>query len=106
MWRKEALTAETAMFAGNPSLQLFEKSSRQRKSTMESMPFLHADQVFTIVFNEDLTFVEVRSILDQLLAENAFDHEVQEDRGFYRLDVEAASFHVWVSEMDVIIKRE
>ncbi len=73
---------------------------------MESMPFCHADQMFTIVFNDDLTFVEVRSILDQLLAENAFDLEVQEDRGFYRLDVEAASFHVWVSEMDVIIRRD
>lgn len=73
---------------------------------MESMPFLHADQVFTIVFLEDLAFTEVRSILDQLLAENAFDLEVQAHRGFYRLNVEEASFQVWVSEMDVIIRKE
>lgn len=73
---------------------------------MESMPFLHADQVFTIIFVEDLAFSAVRSILDQLLAENAFDPEVQEHRGFYRLAVEEASFQVWVSETDVIIRRE
>jgi hypothetical protein len=106
MWRIAAIAAEKAMFVGDPSLRLLEKRSRQRKPTMESMPFFHADRVFTIVFNEDLTFLEVRAILDQLLAKNAFDFEVQEDRGFYRLEVEAVSFQVWVSEMDVIIKKE
>jgi len=72
---------------------------------MESMPFLHANQMFTIIFSEDLTFVEVRAILDNLLAQRAFDPEIQESRGFYQLDVGNGSFRVWVFEMDVIIDR-
>lgn len=72
---------------------------------MESMPFLHAGQVFTIVFLEDLAFSDVRSILDQLMAENAFDSEVQDQRGYYGLEVAGDSFQVWVSEMDVIIRK-
>ncbi len=70
------------------------------------MPFLHANQVFNLTFFEDLTFTEVRSILDHLLDHNAFLPEVQEDTGFYRIVVEGCTFKVWVAEMDVIIKRE
>ncbi|MFH1116019.1 MAG: hypothetical protein V1792_19065 [Pseudomonadota bacterium] len=73
---------------------------------MDSMPFLHADQVFNVIFFEDLTFTEVRSILDHLLDHNAFLPEVQEDAGLYHIDVEGYSFQVWVAQMDVIIKRE
>lgn len=72
---------------------------------MESMPFLHANQVFTLFFLEDLAFSEVRSILDHLLNRNAFDPIVQEHHDKYRIDVEHASFVVWVSEMDVAIRR-
>ena len=71
----------------------------------ESMPFLHADQVFTITFLEDLSFAEVRTILDNLLGLNAFDPVVQETRGKYLMDVEDNHFTVWVAEMEVIIKR-
>lgn len=72
---------------------------------MESMPFLHANQVFTLFFLEDLAFTEVRAILDHLLRRNAFDPIVQEHHGEYRIDVEHESFVVWVSEMDVVIRR-
>ena len=72
---------------------------------MESMPFLHANQVFTLFFLEDLAFSEVRAILDHLLGRNAFDPIVQEHRDEYRIEVEHASFVVWVSEMDVVIRR-
>jgi hypothetical protein len=70
------------------------------------MPFLHANQVFTVTFFDDLTFTEVRSILDHLLDCDAFTPEVQEDRGLYLIDVEGCAFKVWVAAMDVIIKRE
>ncbi|MGO9566248.1 MAG: hypothetical protein ACLP5H_01780 [Desulfomonilaceae bacterium] len=73
---------------------------------MESMPFLHANQVFNIFFLEDLAFAEVRAILDQLLARNAFDLGTQETQGFYQIDLGESSFQVWVSEMDVIIERQ
>ncbi|MCL5124974.1 MAG: hypothetical protein M1511_10850 [Deltaproteobacteria bacterium] len=47
---------------------------------MESMPFLHANNIFIITFEDDFEFSEVRFILDQLLERNAFSPEVQEDR--------------------------
>jgi hypothetical protein len=74
-------------------------------STVESMPFLHANQVFTIIFVEDFTFSEVRAILDRLLERNAFGSEIQDEQGHYLIDVDESSFQVWVAEMEVIIMR-
>jgi hypothetical protein len=74
-------------------------------STVESMPFLHANQVFTITFVEDFTFSEVRAILDHLLERDAFSPEAQDERGHYLIDVDESSFQVWVAEMEVIIMR-
>ena len=74
---------------------------------MDSIPFLHAGQVFTIIFEDDLAFAEVRGILDRLLAQDAFDIVVQEARReSYWIDLENSSFRVWVSEMDVIVQRQ
>jgi hypothetical protein len=73
---------------------------------MESMPFLHANQVFNIFFVEDLAFAEVRAILDHLLVQQAFDLDTQESRDSYQIDLDESSFQVWVSEMDVIIERQ
>ncbi|MBI5569929.1 MAG: hypothetical protein HY914_08300 [Desulfomonile tiedjei] len=72
---------------------------------MESMPILHANQMFTILFDEDFTFAEVRAILDRLLDQNAFDGEVQQHQIEYYIDLDHSSFHVWVREMDVYIHR-
>jgi hypothetical protein len=72
---------------------------------MESIPFLHANQMFTITFEDDLSFVQVRAILDHLLAENAFDEEVQAERALYEIEVEDGSFKVWVAEMEVIVQK-
>lgn len=74
-------------------------------STVESMPFLHANQVFTITFVEDFTFSEVRAILDHLLERDAFSSEIQDEPGHYLIDVDESSFQVWVAEMEVIIVR-
>jgi hypothetical protein len=73
---------------------------------METMPFLHSNQVFNIVFEDDLAFSEVRAILDYLLDRNAFSVDVQETAAYYAIDVEEGAFQVWVSEMDVIIERQ
>jgi hypothetical protein len=73
---------------------------------MESMPFLHANQVFNIFFLEDLAFAEVRAILDHLLSQQAFDVNTEEPHGFYQIDLDESSFQVWVSELDVIIERQ
>ncbi|MBM4326162.1 MAG: hypothetical protein FJ118_03270 [Deltaproteobacteria bacterium] len=72
---------------------------------MDSIPFLHANRLFTIFFEDDLAFTEVRLILDFLLDRNAFDPHVQETAGRYLIDSEQANFTVWVSEMNVIIQR-
>ena len=73
---------------------------------MDSIPFLHANRVFTIFFLEDLAFKEVREILDTLLDQDAFDVEVQKLRAEYRIDLGHAQFNVWVSELDVVIQKQ
>jgi hypothetical protein len=73
---------------------------------MESMPFLHANQVFNIFFLEDLAFAEVRAILDHLLAKDAFDIRIQETQASYHIDLDTSSFQVWVSETNVMIERQ
>jgi hypothetical protein len=72
---------------------------------MDSIPFLHANRLFTIFFLEDLAFKEVRQVLDYLLARDAFHPDVQVKRGQYTIHLEETSFSVWVTEMDVIIQR-
>jgi hypothetical protein len=73
---------------------------------MESMPILHANRIFTVFFDEDLAFTEVRGVLDHLLDWDAFHSSVQQNRIEYHIDLDHASFHVWVSEMNVIILRQ
>jgi hypothetical protein len=77
-----------------------------RRDVLESIPFLHANKTFTITFEDDLAFVEVRSILDQLLDSSAFDSEVQKYAEPYRLNCDNEVFKVWVMDMEVIIQRE
>jgi hypothetical protein len=72
---------------------------------MESIPFIHRDQAFTIVFEDDLAFTEVRAILDHLLDNDAFNCETQESRLRYIIAVEEQSFDVWVYESEVIVQR-
>ena len=73
---------------------------------MEYIPFLHANQIFNIACEEDLSFVEVRAILDLLLRENAFSLDTQEAKGHYHIDFDGAHFEVWVAEMDVFIHKK
>jgi hypothetical protein len=73
---------------------------------MDSIPFLHANRYFTILFVDDLAFAEVREILDRLIARDAFDPDVQRLRGRYRFETEESCFSVWVADKDVYIRRE
>jgi hypothetical protein len=72
---------------------------------MEFIPFLHASQIFNIGCEDDLAFSEVRAILDELLQDNAFDSEVQQSQGHYRIEVDDSLFEVWVVQTDVFIRR-
>jgi hypothetical protein len=78
---------------------------RHERARMESMPFLHENQVFTLTFEEDLSFVHTRTILDYLILMNAFDPSIQEERGVYDINVDASVFKVWVTELEVIVQR-
>jgi len=73
---------------------------------MDSIPFVHANRLFTIFFVEDLEFREVRGILDRLLDRNAFDTHMQDNQSQYEIDLDGVAFTVWVSEMDVYIRKE
>ena len=86
--------------------EIWGKNMLPPDSAAESIPFLHANQVFTIIFLEDLAFSEVRAILDHLLEQDAFLPENQDQGDFYLIEVQECSFQVWVTEMEVIIKRE
>jgi hypothetical protein len=72
---------------------------------MESIEFMHANQVFVITFEEDLSFAEVRAILDHLLGSNAFHPDVQNAHGVHNIAVDEAQFKVWVAEIEVIVQR-
>ncbi len=71
---------------------------------MESIDFLHADRIFTIFFQEDLSFKDLRAVLDHLLDRDAFKPHVQEEEGLYAVHLPHASFTVWVANMDVYIQ--
>ena len=73
---------------------------------MDSIPFIHNNQAFTIVYDGDLAFTEVRAILDHLLDHDAFNVDTQVTRPHYIISVEKESFNVWVYETDVIIQRQ
>ena len=73
---------------------------------MDSIPFIHNNQVFTIIYEDDLAFTDVRAILEHLLDHDAFSTDSQETRPRYIISVDKQSFNVWVSETDVIIQRQ
>jgi hypothetical protein len=89
-----------ALTLGPPRAILWE-----RRPAMESMPFLHANQIFTLTFFEDLAFADVRAIIDELIGKNAFAPEVQENEGMYVIERETACFSVWVTGLEIIIRR-
>ncbi len=72
---------------------------------MDTIPFLHANRIFTITFQDDLAFFEVRAILDRLLKDHAFEPSIQERADEYSIEVEEVEFQVWVDEMHVIIHK-
>jgi hypothetical protein len=73
---------------------------------MDAIPFCHSEQIFNIFVKEDLTFQEVRAILDVLLARNAFDPAVQAETGRYEIRLEEQFITVWVAGLDVYISKQ
>lgn len=74
---------------------------------MEVYPFHHKNLFFNIITAYDLTFKEVRSILDQLLKNEAFN-ERGENWGcgkLYNLQLDHIEYEVDVHGYEVIIYR-
>jgi hypothetical protein len=75
---------------------------------MDVYPIQHKGMFLSIVTDLDLTFVELRGVLDMLMEENAFDKDkdAQDDLGPGRLiDIEfsGAKYVVDVYNKDVVI---
>jgi hypothetical protein len=73
---------------------------------VEPVPFFHANQLFTIFFEDDLAFTEIRRVLDMLIEDEAFDPKLQERINEYHLELDDACFDVGVAGMNVYIRRE
>ncbi len=74
---------------------------------MEVYPFHHKNLFFNIITDLDLTFVEIREILDYLLDKAAFSEESDdfESGKFYDVQVENALYEVDVHGYEMIIFR-
>ncbi len=72
---------------------------------MEVYPFHHKNLFFNIITDLDLTFTEIRGILDYLLAQEAFSEESDEfDSGkFYDVQVENALYEIDVHGYEIIV---
>ncbi len=72
---------------------------------MEVYPFHHKNLFFNIITDLDLTFVEIRGILDYLLDQAAFSEESDEfgSGKFYDVQVENALFEIDVHGYEIIV---
>ncbi len=74
---------------------------------MEIYPFHYRERFFNIVTEYDLTFQEVRGILDHLFEVEAFsdEEEVQESGRLYEVDLDRVHYDIDVNGYEVIIYR-
>ncbi len=72
---------------------------------MEAYPFLHRNLFFNIITEYDLTFKEIRGILDTLLKKDAFHVEDQNWEGgkIYDIDVDHVQYIADVNRYEVAI---
>ena len=74
---------------------------------MEVYPFHHQNLFFNIITDYDLTFIEIRGLLDYLLKINAFN-EKGEDRGcgkLYDIQLDNVQYEVDVNGYEVTFCR-
>ena len=76
---------------------------------MDIIPIIHKDRVVNIITDLDLTFVELRGLLDRLVEENAFDEKRLEDLGpgaIFDIVFEDSKYVVDVYLNDVVIYKK
>ncbi len=73
---------------------------------MEIYPFHYRERFFNIVTEYDLTFQEVRGILDYLFQAEAFNEEEETEPGkLFEIDLNRVHYDVDVNGYEVIIYR-
>jgi hypothetical protein len=74
---------------------------------MEVYPFHHQNLFFNIITDYDLTFKEIRGVLDYLLQSDAFkeDGEDRECGKFYDIHLENVQYEVDINGFEVMIYR-
>jgi len=74
---------------------------------MEVYPFHHQNLFFNIITDFDLTFKEIRGVLDYLLQLDAFkeDGEDRECGNFYDIHLENVQYEVDINGFEVMIYR-
>ncbi len=75
---------------------------------MDVYPIPHKNLIFNLITDYDLTFVEVRAILDDLLDKGAFKDQEAEDAEvgrFFDLVIENIQYVVDVNGYEVVVYR-
>ena len=72
---------------------------------MEVYPFHHKNLVFYIVTEYDLTFREVRDLLDHLLDRHSFDQEDREVGALHSIQLNQVLYEVDVNGYEVVVYR-
>jgi len=80
---------------------------KKLKRFMEVYPFHHQNLFFNIITDFDLTFKEIRGVLDYLLQLDAFkeDGEDRECGKFYDIHLENVQYEVDINGFEVMIYR-
>ena len=77
-----------------------------RKKNMEVYPFHHQNLFLSIITDYDLTFKEIRNILDYLLANEAFKEGENWGHGkFFAFQLDNVEYEVDVNCYEVVIYR-
>ncbi len=71
---------------------------------MEVYPFHHKNLFFNIITDYDLTFKEIRDILDYLLEGEAFSPEEEEGK-FYDVQLGRVQYEIDVHGYEVVVYR-
>ena len=74
---------------------------------MEVYPFHHRNLLFNVITDYDLTFREIREVLDYLLEAEAFSGKGDEFEGgkFYDVRLKKVSYEVGVHGYEIVIYR-
>ncbi len=64
---------------------------------MDVYPIVHKNLIFNILTNEDISFVEIRKLLDYLIEEEAFDKER------YSLSYEPEMYEIYIDEYHYVV---